>query len=97
MTIKLSDELKQALANQPSGQPLRVEDEDTNTQYVIVQMEVFERMQRAISYDDSDLTSEEMRAAAQLMLEDPEGWGAPGMEIYDTYKPPQYDPPRKTS
>jgi hypothetical protein len=55
------------------------------------------KMQPAIIYDDSDLTPEEMMAAARLMLDDPEGWGAPGMEIYDNYEPPQYDPPRPTS
>ena len=34
-------------------------------------------------YDDSELTEQEMRAAGRDQLDDPEGWGAPGMEIYD--------------
>jgi hypothetical protein len=34
-------------------------------------------------YDDSDLTAEEMQAAAAPALADPEGWDAPGMKDYD--------------
>jgi predicted DNA-binding antitoxin AbrB/MazE fold protein len=34
-------------------------------------------------YDDSDWTPEEIRPLADRWLSDPEGWGAPGMEIYD--------------
>jgi hypothetical protein len=36
-----------------------------------------------VTYDDSEWTAVEMRAVAERWLEDPEGWGAPGMEIYD--------------
>ncbi len=41
-----------------------------------------EELQKLI-YDDSEWTAEEMRAVAERWLDDPEGWGAPGMEIYD--------------
>jgi hypothetical protein len=36
-----------------------------------------------VAYDDSEWTEEEMLAIAAQQLNDPEGWGAPGMEIYD--------------
>jgi hypothetical protein len=38
---------------------------------------------RKLIYDNSEWTPEEMRAVAEQWLEDPEGWGAPGMEVYD--------------
>ena len=41
-----------------------------------------EELQKHV-YDANDLTAEEMRAAGRDQLTDPEGWGAPGMEIYD--------------
>lgn len=34
-------------------------------------------------YDDSDLTSDEMLAAAAVHLDDPEGWGAASMDACD--------------
>ena len=33
--------------------------------------------------DDSDLTPDEMIAAAACGLNDPESWGAPGMDAFD--------------
>ncbi len=53
MNPQISHELHQALARQP-GHPLKVEDPVTHTEYVLVQLEVFERLQRALDYDDSD-------------------------------------------
>ena len=41
MTLKLTDELRSALAQEP-GQPLEVEDPVTHDRYVLVHMEVFE-------------------------------------------------------
>lgn len=38
-------------------------------------------------YDDSDLTPDEMAAAAASHLDDPEGWGAAGMDAYDQDDP----------
>jgi hypothetical protein len=38
---------------------------------------------KKLNYDDYAWTAEEMRSVAQRWLEDPEGWGAPGMEVYD--------------
>jgi len=52
MTPKLNDELRWALAEQP-GQPLHVEDPITHTRYVLMQLEVYERMHPA-DYDTSE-------------------------------------------
>jgi hypothetical protein len=41
------------------------------------------RKLQTLVYDDSEWSETEMRAVAQRWLDDPEGWGAPGMEIYD--------------
>ena len=34
-------------------------------------------------YDDSDWSNEEMLAIAAKQLDDPQGWGAPEMDVYD--------------
>jgi hypothetical protein len=49
---------------------------------VVMTVDAREDLQKAI-YDDSALSEAEMRAAGRDQLDDPEGWGAPGMEIYD--------------
>lgn len=81
MTPKLSKELSQALQNKP-GTPLEVEDPETSTLYVLVTREQFTRLQDRL-YDDGELTTEEMLAAAAPALNDPAGWGAAGMDEYD--------------
>ena len=53
MTLKLTDELRQALAEQ-AGQPLLVEDPVTHDRYVLLQLAVYEQLQRAMDYDASE-------------------------------------------
>ena len=36
-----------------------------------------------VIYDDGEWTEDELLAIAAQQLDDPEGWGAPGMEVYD--------------
>ena len=38
---------------------------------------------KQVVYDDSEWTEAELIAAGRDQLDDPEGWGSPGMEIYD--------------
>lgn len=83
MTPKLSNEQRQALEQRPDG-PLSIEDEQTRKVYILISQDRFERMQR-LFFDDGDLTPDEMLAVARQSLDDPEGWGAPGMEEYDTH------------
>lgn len=90
MAPKLSSEQRQALVQKPDG-PLAVEDEQSNRVYVIISQDHFEKMQRLL-FDDSDLTPDEMLAVARLALDDPEGWGAPGMEVYDSADFDNHDP-----
>ena len=53
MTPQLTEELCQALAQRP-GEPLQVENPQTHDRYVVVQLDVFEQLQRAQSYDLSE-------------------------------------------
>ena len=53
MTPKLTHELHQALVQRP-GQPLEVEDPVTHARYVLVQIDVYERLQQAMDYDASE-------------------------------------------
>jgi hypothetical protein len=80
MTLKLSQELRHALATQP-GQPLQVEDPDTHARYVVVQLEVFERLQHAMDYDASEPDPRDFYPAfAEAVKEDLD---APGSAEYD--------------
>jgi hypothetical protein len=49
---------------------------------VVMTTDARQQLQKLI-YDDSDWTADEMRTVTTQWLDDPEGWGAPGMEIYD--------------
>ena len=53
MTPKLTQELRQALAEQP-GEPLTVEDPVTNARYVLIQVEAYERLQHATDFDSGE-------------------------------------------
>jgi len=78
MTPKLIKDLREAL-QQSAGKPVEIEDPQTRQVYILMTQREFRRL----VYDDSDLTEEEMQAAAGTALADPGGWGAPGMERYD--------------
>jgi hypothetical protein len=52
MIPQLTQELCKALANQ--GTPLEVEDPATHAKYVVVQLDVYERLQSGVEYDDSE-------------------------------------------
>jgi hypothetical protein len=60
---------------------LRVEDPH-GVPVVLMTVDAREELQKLV-YDDSELTADEMRAAGREQLNDPAGWGAPGMGIYD--------------
>ena len=76
--ISIDDQTFQLL--QQIGE-LRVE--NTNgVPLVVMTVDARDDLQK-LAYDDSDMTEAEMLAIAAEQLNDPEGWGAPGMEIYD--------------
>jgi hypothetical protein len=77
MTPKLIEDLREALRGS-AGKPVEVEDAQTHEVYVLMTRGDFQRL----VYDDSDLTQAEMLAAASGALDDPDGWGADGVESY---------------
>ena len=86
MIQKLSDEMRQALARQP-GEPLQVEDPVTNTRYVLVQLDVYERLQKTLDHDTSDPDPRAFYPAFAEAIKD--DLDAPGMERYDEGAVPQ--------
>ncbi len=78
MSPKITNDQRNALRQEPD-RPIEIEDEQTQKLYVLMTRDLF----RKLVYDDSDITPEEMMAAASEELNDPETWGAPGMEAYD--------------
>jgi hypothetical protein len=85
MELSLSDQQRAAISANP-GQPLTIDDDRTQTQYVLVRAELFRRLQQ-LAYDDSDLTPEEMLAAAARVWPEDDDWDAPGMDEYDSSRP----------
>jgi hypothetical protein len=84
MTPKLTDELRQALAQQ-SGEPLQVEDPVTHVRYVLVKLDVYEQLRRAMDYDASEPDPRNFYPAfAEAVKDDID---APGMESYDEAAP----------
>ena len=80
MTPKISIDEQTLDRLQKEGE-LRVEDTH-GVPVVLMTVDAREELQKLV-YDDGEWTAEEMRAAGRDQLDDPEGWGAPGMEIYD--------------
>ena len=83
MVVKLSDEIRSALEQQPD-MPLTVEDDRTHRSYVIIPVEEFEKV-KALLYDDGPFDPDEAIAAVAETFFGPTGWDAPGMELYDDY------------
>jgi hypothetical protein len=50
---------------------------------VVMTVDAREHLQK-LAYDDSEWTEAELMAAGADQLDNPEGWGAAGMEVYDT-------------
>ncbi len=89
MTPKLSDELRQALSRHP-GEPVQVEDPVSHARYVIVQLDAYEQLQRAVDYDASDPDPRSFYPAFAEAVKD--DLDAPGMELYDGDAAPRNGP-----
>ena len=76
--IKLDDQTREQLLQKGE---LQVEDTQ-GVPIVLMTVDARQELQKVV-YDDSDLTEDEMLDVAAKQLDDPEGWGAPSMEIYD--------------
>ena len=75
--VSIDDQLLEQL--QQTGE-VRVEDMH-GVPLVLMTVDAREQLQKLVY---SDLTEDEMMALGADQLNDPEGWGAPGMEVYDT-------------
>lgn len=89
MTFKLSIELSQALAER-AGQPLPVEDPVTNAQYVVVQRDLYDRLQSAIDYDASEPDVRAFYPAFASAVHD--DLDSPGMDYDDEATPSSGQP-----
>jgi hypothetical protein len=78
----LNAELQEAV-RQAQGEPIRVEDPQTNTRYVLVREDVYDRV-KALLQDDPP-TIEEQKAYLSHMVKIT-GWDDPEMDIYDDMK-----------
>lgn len=78
----IPSEIRQAI-EQAGDAPVQLTDPETNTAYVLIRAEVYERL-RALC-DDFDI-----RDAYPMMNEVAarEGWDDPAMDIYNEYPPP---------
>lgn len=76
MIAKLNEEIAEVVSRQ--DRPVEVRDA-AGKAYIVMTSQQFQKY----VYDDSELTPDEMVAAAAWQLDDCEGWGAPVMDAYD--------------
>ena len=81
MTPKLTDEMRSAL-NRQVDRPVTVEDEQTHVHYVLLPLDVYERV-RAV-FNDSTVDISETYPA-QSRVAGAAGWDDPEMAVYDNY------------
>jgi hypothetical protein len=67
-----------------AGQPVRLTNPKNNTDYVVIQAEVFERL-RPLLYDDGVWTSQEKLALLQEFGRRA-GWDDPELDVYEEYR-----------
>lgn len=81
MSVPLTEPLQHALDQRP-GEPLRLVDPRTQTAYVLLRADLYERVRTLI--EQEDLTPEEKLS---LLAESGcrAGWDAPEMDDYDNY------------
>ena len=80
---KLTTEQAKAL-HENADRPFQVVDPGTNKVYVLVSVEVFERIKPLIGEEDFDIR--ETYAAQFAAMDTSECWNAPGMELYDEHR-----------
>lgn len=80
MTPKLTPEMRAALKNK-TGHPVTVEDEQTHRHYVLLPLDVYQRVQ-SIMADDFDVADS---YSAQSQVAGASGWDDTAMDVYDKY------------
>jgi hypothetical protein len=81
MTLKLTDEMRSALGQSP-GATLRIEDEQTHVQYVLLPLATYERVMSLFTDESLDVRD---TYAAQSAAAGSAGWDDPEMDVYDDY------------
>lgn len=81
MSISLSAELRQALADHP-GEPVEFVDEVSHARFVLLPAEQFERIKALLTNDEFDLRE---TYAAQSAALGAAGWDDPELDIYNDY------------
>jgi hypothetical protein len=78
----LTKELKKAI-DQSGEAPLHLTDSETNSEYILIRAEVYERMRASCEGFD-------VRAMYPIIneLAAREGWDEPAMDVYNEYEPP---------
>jgi hypothetical protein len=80
--IELTEQQRQAI-EQARERPPTIVDPATNTAYVLVRKDLYERLLGG-PYDDTEISDEELRY--RLARSSPaNGWEEPGMDAYDRY------------
>jgi hypothetical protein len=81
--IQLTPEQHQELSNSGSG-PVRAVDPATNSEYVLIRVEMYERLAALLSEDEGSLP-DMYSAAMEVFARD--GWDDPRMDIYNALGP----------
>ncbi len=81
MTVSLSQELRDALAEHP-GEPLELVDADSRARYVLVPAEQFDRVKALLSTEEFEI-SETYDAQSQALAT--AGWDDPELDVYNDY------------
>ena len=77
MSLELSNDLRQAVDTE--GTPLKMVDSRTGSVYVLVDEEVFRRLQSLVGDDLSDTYQAQIESAMRA------GWDDPAMDEYNNY------------
>lgn len=80
MTLKLTSEMREALQSQ-AGQPVTIEDEQTHRHYVLLPLDIYERIQ-SIFMNGFDVADS---YAAQSQVARAAGWDDEAMDLYVHY------------
>jgi len=79
MTPKITDEMREALRDE-SRQPVQLEDEQTHLRYVLLPLDVYQRVQSILGndFDISDTYAAQDQALSQV-------WSDPALDAYSKY------------
>jgi hypothetical protein len=78
--LKLTDEMREALQDE-TRQPVQVEDEQSHRQYVLLPIEVYQRVRSIFRNDEFDISDTYAAQDEALAVV----WGDPELDVYDNY------------